>query len=324
MLKKYVTLCNIKHVKEMTLRYNKDNLLRTKAYGDFFIRNNEIYWAYLASMVSRNAGWNMSDLWSRPYQVLLTKEQQNHLFTTYERANWLIFSDAFPQLLIYEWSKKLKEPLFYLLTYFKVSKWMINEWEAFWETGNKERLLQALIINEQNLIQRPVIEAPFFKREIFNSFSYVLQERLHFSSVLFPTKKGQIYGRTVKQFNKVEKRIQLGKELAWILFHSREKNDIHSFFNDVPFSGSRRDYQKWQKGSFPFTPRMNDIYPYILHSDDKREDWSKSITYDPTNYIDKKMMKPMKYDLTGWYEHKQKQIVVTASLYLKLKNLIHK
>lgn len=126
------------HIRRETDNYNKHNPSRTLAYQRYYTRNCEITWAYLASMVSRNAGWNMSDLWSIPYSTLLTKEMSNHIFTLYERANWMIFSDAYPQLLLYEWSKKLNRPFFHLLEYFRVSQWMIKEWQYFWHNKDKK------------------------------------------------------------------------------------------------------------------------------------------------------------------------------------------
>ncbi|UTW69707.1 DUF2515 family protein [Anaerobacillus sp. HL2] len=49
---------------------------------------------------------------------LLPKKYPEVLFLTYERANWLIFSDAYPQLLLYEKSKQLQKPCFHLLKFF--------------------------------------------------------------------------------------------------------------------------------------------------------------------------------------------------------------
>ena len=73
------------------------------------------------------------------------------------------FLDAFPQLLLYEESKKRRAPLFHLLQYFNVSIFMEKEWLLFWERRDMNRLMTALIINEQNKIQKPVIENTYFK-----------------------------------------------------------------------------------------------------------------------------------------------------------------
>lgn len=303
------------YIRKETEKHNKHNVSRTKAYQDYYTRNREITWAYLASMVSRNAGWSMSDLWSIPYRKLLTKEKANHIFTTYERANWMIFSDAYPQLVIYEWSKKMKKPLFHLLKQFHVSEWMIQEWYHFWQNSDKKRLLYALIINEQHLIQQPVIESVFFKNNIFRSLDYIIQEKLHFSFVLFPTTNGELYGRTIKHFSKVEKRIELGIHLAWVLLDSPVKSKIHDFFNMVAFSGSRKDYQQFSLEKFYDTPFLLEVYPFIYQHDEQRIDWSKDPTFSPNKLLHKNWRAPNKIRLTDWYKKKQQQIVLAASVY---------
>ncbi|UOK59911.1 DUF2515 domain-containing protein [Bacillus sp. OVS6] len=64
------------------------------------------------------------------------------LFLTYEDANWLIFSDAYPQLMLYEISKQKGHPLFHLLDEFHVSPFMKREWQIFWR--KKHRTLNDL------------------------------------------------------------------------------------------------------------------------------------------------------------------------------------
>jgi hypothetical protein len=141
-----------------TKAQNVDNISRTKAYERFFRTYPEIKWAFLASIVSRNAGWNMTDLTIHPFRTLLGERERNHLFLTYDRANWLIFSDAYPQLLVYQFSKKFQKPLFHLLAQFKVSEFMVKEWNHFWKTKDEYRLMAALIINEQQVIDESVIQ----------------------------------------------------------------------------------------------------------------------------------------------------------------------
>lgn len=82
------TVYNIK--KEIEIA-NMDNISRTQSYQDYYVRNSEIRWAFLASMVSRNAGWNMTDLKGRYYATVLPQTVKKHLFLTYEEANWIIF-----------------------------------------------------------------------------------------------------------------------------------------------------------------------------------------------------------------------------------------
>ncbi|MDP4162202.1 MAG: DUF2515 family protein, partial [Bacillota bacterium] len=52
----------VNQIKEKTKKFNRNNLTRTKAYLDFYNNHPEIHWSFLAHMVSRNGGWNMTDL----------------------------------------------------------------------------------------------------------------------------------------------------------------------------------------------------------------------------------------------------------------------
>lgn len=71
------TVYNIK--KEIEIA-NMDNISRTQSYQDYYVRNSEIRWAFLASMVSRNAGWNMTDLKGRYYATVLPQTVKNICF----------------------------------------------------------------------------------------------------------------------------------------------------------------------------------------------------------------------------------------------------
>ena len=87
---------------------------------------------FLASMVSRNAGWNMTDLEGRYYATVLPQTVKTFVFNL-RRSKLDYFLDAFPQLLLYEESKRRQIPLFHLLQYFNVSIFMEKEWIYFWE-----------------------------------------------------------------------------------------------------------------------------------------------------------------------------------------------
>ncbi|MGR5874342.1 DUF2515 family protein [Bacillus pacificus] len=90
----------------------------------------------------------MTDLQGRYYATVFTSNSKKHLFLTYEEANWIIFLDAFPQLLLYEESKggRCHYSICYnILTY----PFLWKEWIYFWEKKDINRLMIALIINEQ-------------------------------------------------------------------------------------------------------------------------------------------------------------------------------
>jgi len=170
----------IHYITNATLRHNRDNITRTKAYQEIYINHPEIRWALLASVVSRNAGWNMTDLYLPSYLNILGECERAHL--------------------TYTLSKQLNKPQFKLLSYFHVSQYVINEWEIFWHSQNKHRLINALIINEENVIHKPIIEKAYFRKRVFLSLPYFIQNYLMMKAVLLPTKSETIYGKFIFGF----------------------------------------------------------------------------------------------------------------------------
>ncbi|WP_188453895.1 DUF2515 family protein [Virgibacillus oceani] len=258
-----------------TKSHNVDNITRTKAYQNFYMENPEIQWTLVASLVSRNAGWNMTDLSLKPYKKLLHHDVRNRFFMTYERANWLIFSDAYPQLLVYKLSKKVNTPLFFLLKNFHVSSFIINEWYKFWHNHDKQRLLVALIINEQNVIQSPVIKQPYFKYQVFFKLPYLLQDLLLMNAIVLPTKNQTVYGAFVHDFTNLTNRITLGKRVSAIIFNPRIYQNVLDFLLTIEHTGSRWDYEKFLDLSFPKSTILRLMYPVVTHQDIVRNDWYK-------------------------------------------------
>lgn len=309
----------IESIKRNTQKGNVDNISRTVFYDQFYLRHKEIVWGYLASFVSRNAGWNMTDLEGEIFTSLIPKGYREILFLTYERANWLIFSDAYPQLLLYEASKQRREPLFHLLKFFHVSKFMEEEWRRFWVEKDTERLCTSLIINEQHVIQKPVIEDPFYDDTVFGSIPFIAEDLLHYSTVIFPTLKGEIFGYSVHGFTKVKNRIELGKRLAWLLFRTKEHEEIRNFVSNVEHTGSRYDYEQFVvKISRKRTPTLRSIYPVIDHHRGDITDWYNDKTARKVNRYFQKTKLIKNYYLTNWYYQKQQQLFVAAKLEQKL------
>ncbi|HWO76357.1 MAG TPA: DUF2515 family protein [Bacillus sp. (in: firmicutes)] len=294
---------------------NLDNISRTKAYAQFFQSHPEIRWAFLASMVSRNTGWNMCDLEGEWHPKLLSKHFRYQLFLTYERANWLIFQDAYPQLLVYHYMTNIKRNLFHILPKFNVSQFMVREWRNFQQNKDEERLLFALIVNEQHLIQRPVIDNPIFKKHVFKTKLFGLQDSFHYSCVLFPTKSGKLYGSSVSQFRNHKERIKLGKRLASILFAPNLLPAFLAFSNETEPTGSRWDYEQYQgKKKFRTTPFLRTTFPVIHHtiSDTDSCLWEK---YFRVGRNWRSAVLPDKaIDLTDWFEGKQYEMKAFISV----------
>lgn len=128
----------INNIKMQTEQLNKNNVTRTRAYYQFYVQYPEIHWALLGHMVSRNGGWNMTDLRGDLYTKILSEKEQITFFSFLERGNWLIFQDVYPQFLLYEQSVKRAQKLFHLLPHLNVSTFMETMWNDFWKTGNKK------------------------------------------------------------------------------------------------------------------------------------------------------------------------------------------
>jgi hypothetical protein len=229
-----------------TKELNLNNVTRTKAYLDFFHLHPEIHWAFLGHMVSRNGGWNMTDLKGDFISRLLDKQSRQDFFSFLERGNWLIFQDAYPQFLLYEESLKRNRNLFYLLCYFNVSVFMDVIWNYFWRKGDTYVLTIALIINEQSYLEKRVINNAHFKEKVFDTFEFKLQELLAFNHILFPhirKEKVSLVGQTLNQFDSLHERIMLGKRLYSLLF--TKENVLKGALDWAkahPHTGSRKDY----------------------------------------------------------------------------------
>ncbi|GAA0444472.1 DUF2515 domain-containing protein [Lentibacillus halophilus] len=261
------------YIRMKTNKHNVDNISRTKAYQNIYMCYPKIKWAFLASIVSRNAGWNMTDLYLSSLRNILSEKQRCRFFMTYERANWLIFSDAYPQLLLYELSVLYNQPMFHLLPHMAVSRFMKKEWDHFWKYGDQNRLMIAMIINEQNVIHSPVIQQDYFQHRIFRRLPYLMQDKLWLNAVLLPTRTGNVFGAFVHDFTNIHKRIELGKRIASIMFHPHVYHLLFDFALSIDHTGSRRDYEQFLEKQLEGTPFLRTVYPVIAHQDNIRKDW---------------------------------------------------
>jgi hypothetical protein len=234
----------IEQIREHTRQRNANNVTRTVAYLDFYHDHQEIHWAFLAHMVSRNAGWNMTDLRGELLSRLFSSSEQKDFFAFLERGNWLIFQDAYPQLLLYEASMKRGNNLFHLLPFFHVSVFMETIWNYFWKSGNRELLTTALIVNEQKYIEPRVIQNAHYQKTVLQTIQFKLQDLLGFSQIVFPTNQASdLLGQTVHHFASAHERILFGKRLYSLLFkQDGVLRKVAAWAVDHPHTGSRKDY----------------------------------------------------------------------------------
>ena len=248
----------IQRIKEDVADANRSNITRTRAYLEFYNSFPEIHWALLAHMVSRNAGWNMSDLQSGLMSDLTDNQFKNHLYRFLERCNALIFQDAYPQLLLYKYSKQRERSSFHLLPFFHVSAFMAPIWERFWIDRNSSLLTVALVINEQNYIERRVVHHPFFRKNVLNHPSFRLHELARLDQIIFPLGETRcrhglfknsilplrpLAGLTLNHFDDPSARIKAGKSLYAMLFgYEAILDGVLQYVNGTPHLGSRSEY----------------------------------------------------------------------------------
>ena len=99
-------------------------------------------------------GFKRGDL-PRSFKSLRTREL---MFMTYERANWSIFQDAFRSCFFIIIRRLYKKKMFHLFKEFQYVVFHGGGMESCFGKRDERRLVQSLIINEQHLIQNPVIE----------------------------------------------------------------------------------------------------------------------------------------------------------------------
>lgn len=288
-------------IKTETAQYNLDNITRTKAYFVFYMEFEEIHWALLAHMVSRNAGWTMTDLKGEYLPTILSSSKREAFFTFLERGNWLIFQDVFPQLLLYKYSVVQSRELFYLLPHLHVSAFMSVIWTWYWKTRDPYLLTSALIINEQSYIEARLIQNQQYKDSVLDTIPFKVQDLLNTNAVLFPMKgeggNVSLRGAAVHHFSQLTERIKFGKHLYQLLFSKKQTiEDAFHWCVQNPHTGSRKDYWphlfhsikegfpgekrvltncKVQSGPRIFSPELG-VWKQVTHHPPSRQDWYTS------------------------------------------------
>lgn len=239
----------VAQIRRQTAIANRNNVTRTQAYLDFYRQHEEVHWALLAHLVSRNGGWNMTDLKGEWLPVILDEAEIEPFFWMLERSNWLIFHDAYPQLLLYAEMKRRGTDLTALLAPLGVSVFMQPYWQEFLASGDSSRLTRALIVNEQQYIEQRVVHKPFTMNRIFSTYAFLAQSFFSLNQIVFPYKEHptdkrlSITGVNVHHFPDLVQRIAIGKTLYQLLFSDCDRlKKIRTFCTRIPHTGSRADY----------------------------------------------------------------------------------
>jgi hypothetical protein len=238
------------HTRHAAVAANRNNVTRTAAYLSVYNQYPELHWALLAHTVSRNGGWSMTDLQGEWLPYIMSPAERLWSFCMLERCNALIFHDAFLQLLLYSASRREGRNLFHLLPHLGISGFMVPFWESFWVQPDSPLLTTALIINEQNVIERSVVQNEQFREQVITKWNFRLHGWLQMNQVVIPLGVPTVQvpvvplvGLTLENFSDLDERIAFGRKLYALLFYAPS---IHgralSFMRDVPHTGSRADY----------------------------------------------------------------------------------
>ncbi|MDG5473249.1 YjzC family protein [Jeotgalibacillus sp. ET6] len=313
----------VDEIKSKVALLNLNNLTRTKAYLEFYRRHPEVHWALLAHVVSRNGGWNMTDLKGSLLKHVFASHPRKDFFMFLEKANAFIFHDAYSQLLLYEKSKEEKKNYMHLLPQFCVSAFMEPVWQSFLRHANSKLLTVALIINEQHYIELRLISSPYYRKHVYASAVFKLQEAFHLNHVIFPYKEGEsvkVIGLNVSHFAPLEQRIELGKKLYGMLFTSPyQLKAVLSFAASKPHTGSRADY--WPE---LFSPQMDEnIWSPDLNTawENCRHTYTNEEWYRPGGgflYFSEVEL-PAKFDITQQYANTLALVRTGAFLLNKFK-----
>ncbi|KIL76774.1 DUF2515 family protein [Bacillus badius] len=239
----------IQLIREQTRRLNQNNVTRTQAYFQFYLQHPEIHWALLGHMVSRNVGWNMTDLKGELLSKLLPERDQIAFFSFLEQGSWLIFQDMYPQFWVYDLSVRGNQEMFHLLPFFYTSTFMETMWRYFWRSGDSYSLAMAMVINEQSYLEKRLIQNNYFQKTVTGTLSFKMYEFLQLNNILFPYYEGgrkektSLVGTTSRQFTSLHERIQVGKNLYSLLFQREEVlAGVLKWAHECPHTGSRKDY----------------------------------------------------------------------------------
>lgn len=224
---------------------NLDNVARTNAYLTLYswtvARGSELPWVLMAHLVSRNAGYLMSDL----ARMLDGKggadptlaDAMKNLFLLLERANWLIFHDAWHHVLhhLLGRSGQLASP--------RTPVFIIDAWRRYegapQGAASERDLVLDLVTNEQNLIERRAVHHPHLQpgARLLAIIEHGGREKpLHFPLEDAPA-------ITVSGFSDLARRIEAGRRIFDEVVVDRDhRAALLAWAEAHPHTGSREIY----------------------------------------------------------------------------------
>jgi hypothetical protein len=228
---------------------NGDNVSRTASYLELYAwtreHGPELPWLLMAHLVSRNAGYLMTDLARQlagpAGQDAAVAEAMRTLFVLLERGNFLIFYDAWHHVLAYLAGDhdELRPPR---TPVFMCEAWRRYDRERTTPSATLERqLVLDLVHNEQNLIERRAVHHPDLAPGL--RLLALIEASGRERPMVFPEVGDPLSEIRVGGFAHLEKRIATGRRIFDEVLADRARRDaIFAWAMAHPHTGSREVY----------------------------------------------------------------------------------
>jgi hypothetical protein len=228
---------------------NVDNVARTESYLEAYAvtrgHGAELPWLLMAHMVSRHAGYLMSDLGRTLADARTPKTTAvigiiENVMALLERANFLIFQDAWfhvNQHLLGRSAEPGRTPQFMR------AAWLRYEAASARAPGAVDRALERALVmdlvhNEQHFIERRVVQDPRFAAGL--ATIELIEREGREKPIHFPVATHEI---RVGGFADLTRRITTGARIFDEVLADRARRDtIYVWARSHPHTGSRLDY----------------------------------------------------------------------------------
>jgi hypothetical protein len=216
---------------------NRDNVTRTASYLELYAYTREhppdVPWLLMAHLVSRNGGYMMTDVaQSLARGGPFSRESLEELFLFLERANFLIFYDAWYHVLHHLLGRSRE------LAPRRTPRFVCEAWARHEREYDERQLVCDLVVNEQNLIEHRVVHNPRFARAlaVVGFVEAVGRER----PIVLPGIDEKI---TVGGFGSLERRIATGWRIFDVALADHARRDaLFRWAIAHPHTGSRAVY----------------------------------------------------------------------------------
>ena len=215
---------------------NVDNLRRTDSYLQLYSYTvqhpPDEPWVLMAHLVSRNAGYLMTDLARAIARTPALAQAATNLFELLERANYLIFYDA--------WHHVLTARIAGVdgLAVDRSTARARTAWRRHAEAYDERRLVLDLVANEQHLIEHRVVHHPRFA--LARTMLAAIEASGRDKPVVMPGRDVEV---RVGDFASVDARIEAGRRLYdEILVDRGVRAELFAWAQAHPHTGSRSVY----------------------------------------------------------------------------------